>query len=132
MNSKTIGEFAAFCGVGVETVRYYQRQGLLAIPVQEGEYGAKKIRRYHTEDIRRLKFILAAKKAGFTLKEIKKLLELDVKYDRKAVQAISEKRIKMLDEQIAELMQARESLQRLLTECKKSRTHECPILSAFE
>jgi MerR family mercuric resistance operon transcriptional regulator len=58
MNNKTIDEFAKLCGVGVETVRYYQPQGLLHIPLLNKELEATKIRLYGDNDINRLMFIL--------------------------------------------------------------------------
>ncbi|KTC81922.1 MerR family transcriptional regulator [Legionella cincinnatiensis] len=132
MNSKTISEFAKLCGVGVETIRYYQRQGILSIPPLAKEFSAGRIRRYGEHDIRRLRFILSAKKAGFTLKEIKELLDLDAKNDRERVRSIAQNRITKLDMQIAELTEARESLYRLIKECKRADSAPCPILVAFE
>ncbi|WP_131740732.1 MerR family transcriptional regulator, partial [Legionella busanensis] len=58
MSNKTIGELATLCGIGVETIRYYQRQGLLNIPPRIEEFSSKKIRRYGEQDISRLQFIL--------------------------------------------------------------------------
>lgn len=132
MNSKTISEFAKLCGVGVETIRYYQRQGILSIPPLAKEFSSGRIRRYGEHDIRRLRFILSAKKAGFTLKEIKELLDLDAKNDRERVRSIAQNRITKLDMQIAELTEARESLYRLIKECKRADSAPCPILVAFE
>lgn len=71
MSSKKIAEFAKSCGVSVETIRFYQREGLLPIPSLDRRNPEDNIRRYDDHDIKRLKFILAAKKAGLTLKEIK-------------------------------------------------------------
>ncbi|HAU0638500.1 TPA: MerR family transcriptional regulator, partial [Legionella pneumophila] len=110
MNNKKIGEFAKLCGVGIETVRYYQRQGLLHVPLLNKELGAEKIRRYGDDDISRLKFILLAKKAGFTLKEIKELLEFDAKNDRERVRDMAERRIEKLNLKINELTEARNRL----------------------
>ena len=62
MQSLTIGKFASSSGVGVETVRFYQRRGLLETPGR-----ADGIRRYGSDDVRRLRFIRQAKAAGFTL-----------------------------------------------------------------
>ncbi|KTD11008.1 transcriptional regulator, MerR family [Legionella gratiana] len=132
MSGKTIGEFAKLCGVGVETIRFYQRQGLLNIPLLEKECSSGKIRRYDDQDIRRLRFILSAKKAGFILKEIKELLDLDAKNDREYVRSIAQKRITKLDAQIAELTESREALNRLVKECKNANATPCPILLAFE
>lgn len=132
MNNKTISEFAKLCGVGIETIRYYQRQGVLNIPPLAKEFSSGRVRRYGEQDIRRLQFILSAKKAGFTLREIKELLDLDAKNDRKRVRCIAQTRITKLDIQIAELTEARESLYRLIKECKKADSALCPILVAFE
>ena len=67
----TISQFAAAGDVGVETVRFYQRKGLLPVP----DTGAG-IRRYGEADVRRLRFIRMAQRAGFSLEEIRQLLEL--------------------------------------------------------
>jgi MerR family mercuric resistance operon transcriptional regulator len=75
--SLTIGQLAAGGNVGVETIRFYQRKGLLGTPAREAG-----IRRYGSEDLRRLRFIKQAQAAGFTLEEIRELLELDSGQDR--------------------------------------------------
>lgn len=69
-------------GVGVETVRYYQRRGLMTTSARGGEGGAPGIRRYDADDVRRLKFIRSAQASGFTLEEIAELLELEQSDDR--------------------------------------------------
>jgi len=124
----TIGKFAKAVGVGVETVRYYQRRGLLAVPQQtEG------IRRYAETDIRQLRFIKNAQKAGFTLKEIKELIALDASADHERAYGIATKRLKALDEHIAELQEARNQLNSLANECASKRQGQCcAILAAFE
>ncbi len=132
MNNITIGEFAKLCGVGIETIRYYQRQGLLHVPLLKEELGTTKIRRYGDNDISRLKFILLAKKAGFTLKEIKELLEFDAKSDRERVREMAERRIEKLNLKIDELTEARNTLSRLATKCRDTRSSPCPILMNFE
>ncbi|KTC89339.1 MerR family transcriptional regulator [Fluoribacter dumoffii] len=130
MIDKKIGEFAKMFGVGVETIRYYQRQGLLQIP--EHKKDASGIRRYGEQDTQRLKFILSAKKAGFTLKEIKALLDCDAKNDRAYIREVSQKRIAMLDKKMAELKEARDFLHQLIDECRTTTSEACPILHAFE
>ena len=126
-NNLTIGQFAKAIGVGVETVRYYQRQGLLAIPQTEG------IRRYTESDIRQLRFIKNAQKAGFTLKEIKELIALDASADHERAYDIASERLKALDEHIAELQEARNQLNSLANECASKRQGQCcAILAAFE
>ena len=131
MYDKTIGEFAKLCGVGVETIRYYQRKGLLHVPLRSKELGAGKIRRYGDNDIICLNFILLAKKAGFTLKEIKELLEFDAKNDRERVREIAERRIETLNLTINELTDARNTLSLLVAKCRDTRSSSCPILITF-
>ena len=123
----TIGKLAEAGGVGVETVRFYQRKGLLSTPDR-----AEGFRHYGDDDIRRLRFIRQAQTAGFTLSEIAELLELDASEDRSRARELAEGRVKMLDARIAELEQARDALRRLAKECGGSRSGLCPILKAFE
>lgn len=132
MYNKTIGEFAKLCQVGVETIRYYQRRGLLHVPLLTKQFGTAKIRRYDDNDISRLKFILLAKKAGFTLKEIKELLEFDAKNDRERVRDMAQKRIEKLNLKINELAQARDTLSLLVAKCRDTLSSPCPILMTFE
>jgi MerR family mercuric resistance operon transcriptional regulator len=124
----TIGKLAAQGGVGVETVRYYQRRGLLAEPPRPpGE-----VSRYSDEDLKRLRFIRSAQTAGFTLEEIAELLELDAGEDRARARALAQDRIAALDTKIAELSAARTALQRLARACGADAEGPCPIISAFE
>jgi MerR family mercuric resistance operon transcriptional regulator len=127
-NSDTIGGLARAAGVGVETVRYYQRRGLLPEPARPpGE-----VRRYGEEDAKRLKFIRSAQAACFTLNEIKELLDLDAADDRARAHELAQARVAALDTKIAELRQARDALAGLATACAKKRGGPCPILSAFD
>jgi MerR family mercuric resistance operon transcriptional regulator len=125
--SLTIGKLAAAGGVGVETIRFYQRRGLLEQPTRESG-----IRRYGSEDHRRLRFIKQAQGAGFTLEEIKELLDLDASEDRARARELAGERIAALDAKIAELQRARDALRRLARECGSGRAGPCPILKAFE
>jgi MerR family mercuric resistance operon transcriptional regulator len=127
VNLLTIGEFAADCGVGVETVRFYQRRGLLRTPARAGG-----IRHYGGEDLRRLRFIRQAQTAGFTLEEIKELLTLDAGEDRRRAHELARARIDALDAKIADLRRAREALRRLAQECGEGSTGPCPILASFD
>ena len=123
----TIGRLAEAGGVGVETIRFYQRRGLLATPTRDGG-----IRRYGAEDLRRLRFIRQAQTAGFTLEEIRELLELDAGEDRPRVRALAGARIDALDARIADLQRARDALVRLARECGKEGAGPCPILASFD
>jgi MerR family mercuric resistance operon transcriptional regulator len=126
VSSLTIGKLAAAGGVGVETIRFYQRKGLLAQPPRESG-----IRRYGSDDLRRLRFIKQAQTAGFTLQEIKELLMLDATEDRSRARTLAASRIEGLDAKIAELKAARNALKRLATQCAEGSNGLCPILSSF-
>lgn len=123
----TIARLAAAAGVGVETVRYYQRRGLLAVPPSAGA-----VRRYGPEDLRRLRFVRRAQAAGFTLEEIGELLALDRTDDRARVRALATERLAALDAKIAELEQSRAALERLCLTCASGRKGPCPIIEAFD
>ena len=121
----TIAEFARAGGVGVETIRYYQRRALLRRPSGEG------IHHYDPGDLARLQFIRGAKAAGFSLDEIAELIELDATDDRPRAHALAIERIAALDAQIASLTASRDALLGLARECGGGRPGPCPILRAF-
>jgi MerR family mercuric resistance operon transcriptional regulator len=122
----TIGRFAAEGAVGVETIRFYQRKGLLKTPKRlEGG------RRYGAEDLRRLQFIRQAQTAGFTLEEIGELLELDAGEDRERARDAAKARLIALETRIAQLNRTRDALQRLVAECSSGKSGPCPILQSF-
>ena len=125
--SFTVGKLAAAGRVGVETIRFYQRRGLIQTPTREGA-----IRRYGSDDVRRLRFIKQAQAAGFTLEEIKELLDLDASEDRNRARELANARVKALDARIAELQRARDALRRLARECGSGSAGPCPILTSFE
>lgn len=123
----TIGRLAAAGGVGVETIRFYQRNGLLQTPTRETG-----VRRYDREDVRRLRFIRQAQAAGFTLAEIKELLALDAGENRSRARELARQRVEVLDARIAEMQRARDSLRRLASECAEGSAGPCPILASFD
>lgn len=127
IQSLTIGKLATAAGMGVETIRYYQRRGLLETPTRNRE-----IRRYGSDDLRRLRFIRQAQSAGFTLEEIKELLDLDASDDRARVRELANLRVKALDLKIGELERARNALRKLSRECGSGSGGPCPILTSFE
>ena len=126
MNIMTIGKLAAAGGVGVETIRYYQRRGLLTEPDRNNG-----VRRYGTEDVRQLHFIRMAQTAGFTLEEIGELLSLDAADDRIRAHQMATTRLKQLDIKIYQLQKARGALEHLAKECSSSSQGPCPIIEAF-
>lgn len=127
MQPMTIAQLAATCGVGVETVRFYQRRGLLRTPAR-----GHGIRHYDAADRQRLGFIRSAQAAGFTLDGIRELMALDAVDDRPRVRALAETRIEALDARIAELQRARNALATLAQRCSRGEHGPCPILGAFD
>ncbi len=123
-----ISELARAGGVGVETVRFYQRKGLLDVPRGDAPAG----RHYDQEAIRRLRYIRQAQTAGFTLAEIAQLIDLHRTDDRPRAREMAHERIAALDARIATLQTARQSLAKLEHDCATNGTGPCPILNVFE
>jgi MerR family mercuric resistance operon transcriptional regulator len=126
MTRLTIARLAEAGGVGVETVRFYQRKGLLPVPASAGA-----IRHYDDADVERLRFIRSAQRAGFALKEIAELLALDAGTDRARVRELTRTRLAAIDAEMAELAAARAALGGLLEECSSGKDGPCPIIATF-
>jgi len=111
MESLTIGQVAKLAGVGVETIRFYERQGLLPKPPR----AASGYRRYTRDAVARLRFIARAKELLFTLDEIKHLLAIhdDPAGTRAEVRAWTDQKAEVIDRQAQALLAAREALARL-------------------
>lgn len=131
MTAMTISQLAKSAGVGVETVRYYQRRGLLPDP-RPRKTAPAGIRHYGPDEARRLRFIRSAQAAGFTLDEIAELLRLDSSGDRPRAREMARTRIAALDAQIGALERARQSLSKLARECAAGDKGPCPIIASFE
>lgn len=131
MSEMTTGELAEGAGVNVQTVRYYERRGLLPEPPRtDAGY-----RQYGPSDLRRLRFIRRAQDLGFQLSEVENLLSLRVRQGESCgrVQARAEAAIARIDEQIDDLTRMRSALGRLVEACHRQQpTDECPILEALE
>jgi MerR family mercuric resistance operon transcriptional regulator len=125
----TIAKLARGAGVGVETVRYYQRRGLMPVPRAVGESA---YRHYDDDHLQRLRFIRRAQAAGFTLDEIAELLSLDRTSDRTRVRQLARARLDALARQAQELESSRRALKRLLGACQESELGPCPIIEAFD
>lgn len=129
--SVTIGELARLSGVGVETIRFYERERLLEQPRRP----ANGFRRYPPEAVKRLQFVRRAKDLGFTLDEIRELLRLKAKRGARCSTVCSKarKKIAEVDERIAELVKLREALVTLADACSGEVAIEhCSILHAME
>ncbi len=125
------GQLAAQAGVNVETIRFYERKGLLPSP-QRTPGG---FRQYSQNDLKRLRFIITAKRHGFTLHEVRELLELRVSPTSTCAQVRQKARekIKIIDEKLGELQRMRKALKVLSASCHgDDPAGECPILEAFE
>ena len=130
MESFTIGEVARRAQVGIDTVRYYERNRLLP----EAHRRLSGYREYHLDDVRRLRFIRRAKELGFTLAEIRELLTLSGDRERgvHGVKARAETRVAEVERRIRELQQMRRGLKQLIDACPGHGPLEhCPILSTL-
>lgn len=128
--SLTIGAVAKRVGVAIDTIRYYEREGLLPEP----ERRASGYRSYGEGTIAQLRFIRRAKDLGFTLDEIRELLALSADRQRgvKAVKQRAQQRLDAIDLRIAELQRVRNGLAQLVESCPGHGTPEqCPILRAL-
>lgn len=129
----TVAGLAATAGVGVETVRYYQRRGLMTEPARPAGDGLTAgVRRYGDADGRRLRFIRSAQGAGFTLNQIAELLALDAGHDHARARDLARQRIAALDAEIEKLSIARQALNHLARECEEAGNAPCPIINSFD
>lgn len=130
MKTFTVGQVAKRSGVGIETVRFYERQGLLDEP-ERRESG---YRQYGDDDVAVLRFIRRAKQLGFTLKEIKALLalRLDGSATRSDVRAQATAKIADIEDRIRDLRRVRDALAVLTATCHgDGPATDCPILEAL-
>lgn len=126
--SMTIGQLARAGGVGVETVRYYQRLKLLDEPRRA--YGS--VRRYGGDILERIQFIKRAQGLGFTLSEIKTLFLLDAKRDRHRAHRLAQSKIIEIEQRLKDMSVMSSALQKLVTACEAGDTElPCPIVEAF-
>lgn len=124
----TIGAFAASAGVNVETIRFYQRKGLLAEP--ERPYGS--IRRYGEADVSRVKFVKSAQRLGFSLDEIAELLSLEDGTRCHEAQGLAERKLRDVREKLEDLGRIEAALGTLVESCRSARgTVSCPLISAL-
>jgi Hg(II)-responsive transcriptional regulator len=127
----TIGEVAARANVNVQTVRYYERRGLLPAPPRS----TSGYRQYDADNVARIRFIKHAQALGFSLNDISELLALRVHPSSNCQEVLHHAEIKLLDidERIEALRSMRRSLLSLASACRDQRaTSECPILEALE
>jgi MerR family transcriptional regulator, mercuric resistance operon regulatory protein len=123
-----IGAVAQAARVNVETIRYYQRRGLVEEPNKplDGQ------RRYSLSAVKRVVFIKRAQQLGFTLEEVKALLRLEDGQNCRETRALAEHKLALIEERIADLNRMRRLLKALIGECSAGkRPRSCPIIATL-
>jgi len=127
MGNLTIGTLAKACGVGVETVRYYQRRGLLAEPPRP----AGGVRRYDAVAAGRLRFIRRAQEIGFTLEEIRLLLRIGETPNCRGAREIAARKLAIVNSRISDLRRVQRALGSLISQCDTGGKRNCPIIESL-
>lgn len=125
-----IAEAAQQAGVNVQTIRYYERRGLLPrLARRTASY-----RQYSPDAVRIVRFVKRAQDLGFTLDEIAELLELrgESRRDRIRIRALAEQKLRQVEHKIAELQSMQQALAHLVHCCAAGTTLECPIIEALD
>jgi MerR family mercuric resistance operon transcriptional regulator len=124
----TIGRLAQAADVNVETIRYYQRRGLVDEPSKP--LGGH--RRYAADAVKRVRFIKRAQKLGFTLQEVKSLLLLEDGQSCQETRQLAEQKLAVIESRIDDLNRMRRMLKDLIAECAKGkRPRSCPIIGTL-
>lgn len=128
MRAMTIGRLAAAAGVNVETIRYYQRRGLLDEPHKP----FRGFRHYPDATVKRLRFIKRAQALGFTLEEIASLLQLDGAGCCADTRELAAQKVAVIEQKLLDLVAMRDALTDLMRQCESGQTEElCPIISVL-
>ncbi|MDA8107926.1 MAG: Hg(II)-responsive transcriptional regulator [Betaproteobacteria bacterium] len=124
----TIGRLARKAGVNVETVRYYERRGLIARPPR----APNSVRRYGAEALARLRFIKRAQQLGFSLEEIAQLLRLERTRSCRAAHDLASQKLLLVDARLADLRRLRRVLAGLIAQCEVGEQRgRCPIIESL-
>jgi MerR family mercuric resistance operon transcriptional regulator len=127
-SGSTIGDLAAAANVSVETIRFYQRKGLVPEPTRT--YG--QIRRYGASDVARVKFVKSAQRLGFSLEEVAALLRLDDGTHCDEARVMAEQKLDDVRSKLRDLRRIESVLKTLVADCCSSRgTVMCPLISAL-
>lgn len=125
----TIGALADAAAVTVETVRFYQRRGLMSEPVRP----RGGIRRYTRVDVARVRFIKAAQRLGFSLNEVGELLKLEDGTQCRAARGLAESKLVDVRRKLADLQNIETALGELVIRCKTARgALKCPLISSLQ
>jgi len=126
-DSLTIGRLARAADVGVETIRYYQDRKLLPVPRSEGAF-----RYYPMSLVERIRFIKRAQELGFSLEEVRELLQLEDGTDRKSIRRVAADRLSQIEAKLADLKRMQRVLKDLLIECEHTKAGlPCPIIGTI-
>lgn len=129
LKNLTIGVFAKAAGVNVETIRFYQRKGLLPEPAKP--YCS--IRRYGAADVTRVRFVKSAKRLGFSLDEIAELLKLEDGTHCDEASLLAEKKIQDVREKISDLARMEAVLSDLVCACHARKGNvSCPLIASLQ
>jgi len=124
----TIGRLAASAQVNVETIRYYQRRGLMREPARP----TGSVRRYSNDDVRRIRFIKRAQQLGFTLEEITNLLKLEDGRSCRETERLAQQKLRLVESRLADLGRLRKTLRELIGRCESGRGKiTCPIIESL-
>lgn len=130
MKTFIISRLAGKAQVPIQTIRYYERIGLLSTPQRR----SSGYREYTEEDVKRIRFIKKAQNLGFTLQEIEELLNLrvDPKTNCEEMDQRTREKIQKIEKKIQDLQQIKKALQRLIQICETSPSEQCLILDFLE
>lgn len=124
----TIGALAQAAGVGVETIRFYQRRGLLAEPARP--YGS--VRRYGSAEVERLRFVRRSQQLGFSLDEVGELLHLEDGTYCDEARALAESKLEEVRRKLADLQRMANALAELIDRCCAAKGHvKCPLIAGL-
>lgn len=124
----TIGDIAQAAGVNVETIRYYQRRGLVGVPPKR----ARGFRYYTPGTTSRLRFIKRAQALGMSLKEVQRLLKLDSRGACTESRSLAVEKLALVESKLADLAKLRDVLEGLVAACDQPHGASCPIIEQLE
>ena len=128
MPEMTLGKLAKASDVHIETIRYYQRRGLLPEPPRP----ARSVRRYGTDTVARLGFIRRAQELGFTLEEVKALLRLGETPNCRDARSLAARKLSLVESRLAGLARMRTALRSLIVQCDRGGARRCPIIESLQ
>ena len=124
----TIGHIAQAAGVNVETIRYYQRRGLVSLPPKR----TRGFRYYTPETASRVRFIKRAQALGMSLTEVQRLIKIDAKGACKETRTLAVAKLALVETKLVELARLRDVLQDLVAACDQPHAASCQIIERLE